>query len=503
MPETRSKDNLLIGPLDAVDLSLLPEREICFRAGIPSPAYHHVSIVHMNVAGKPSADARYNTTIRDNGDHTSSEPILPFLRLPRELRDQIYHHALNIPDNRSDRALRIERRNLKHFKPSAAALLLVLHHEYFLLNQQVAREALEVLFKHHVVFLSCGPFVLKSLLEAVEQQHGPGGQWLKWLKSVELDWVTFPDLRMYPPDRTHGKDEWWFEQEAGDDDIEIDVDYIRGAAYNGHYDEHDHTGGYYDDNFYDPSDASLYPAYHHQPPVLNPNAPASDIFGFADHNPFMDAEETYHPTNSSNTIEDLSTKLDLLVNMEVTPLFSYLSSPTFPSLTSITLPLYFISRESYLHRQHSRPGYTLPLKVRYWVHVAAHALATLHSSTSLREVRIKYMPWDIWASMDSCDDLHRIVERGVWFDDPVVDGEGGERECEGEAFRCLWRQLEQNLMLDGEPSGLGRLDLQTSITFVRWDGEMDSYRVGDELEVVFTKTGRGRRRSGSGSVGKE
>lgn len=443
-------------------------------------------------------------TSTGDGHDASSRSVLPFLQLPRELRDQvrqgrlqllsstyflmldqIYNHAINIPDKRSDRALRIERRNLKHFQTSAAALLLILHHEYFLLNRQIAQEALEVLFKHHTVFLSCGPYVLKSLLEAVEQ-HENGPQWLTWLKAIELDWVTFPDLRMYPPDRTQGRDEWWFETgEQEFDKVEVDVDYVRGAAYNSHYDEHDHTGGYYDDNFYDPADSALYPAYSHHTSVLNPDAAANDLSALFDHNPFQDAEEAYHPANTSHTAEDLSTKLDLLVEMEVSPLFSYLSSRTFPSLTSITIPLYFISRESYFHRRNSRPGYTLPLKVRYWVHVAVHALSMLHSSSTLTEVRVKYMPWDIWASMDSCDDLRRIVELGVWFSDPVTDGEGGEREHEGAAFRCVWNAFGEGGLSTNR--GENRMDLHASINLVKWDGEMDSYRVGDELEVVFTK----------------
>jgi hypothetical protein len=297
--------------------------------------------------------------------------------------------------------------------------------------------------------------------------------------------VTFPDLRMYPPDRTHGRDEWWFEQETEHDSIEVDVDYIRDAPCNGHYDEHDYEGGYYDDNFYDPADTSLYPIYHYEPPVLDTNAAANDLFGFATHNPFIDPETSYHPTRTSNTIEDLSTKLDLLVSMEVIPLFTYLSSPTFPALSSITIPLYFISSESHAHRRHSRPGYTLPLKVRYWVHVAVQALEMLNSSSKLHQVRVKYMPWDIWASMDSCDDLHRIVEHGVWFDDALTDGEGGEREHEGEAFRSVWALLAEKGLWPGK--GLKRMGLQAEIRFVKWDGEMDSYRVGDELEVVFTK----------------
>ncbi|KAG9204145.1 hypothetical protein G6514_001783 [Epicoccum nigrum] len=416
-------------------------------------------------------------------EHCAHTPaVLPFLRLPRELRDQIYNHALSIPDKRSDRALRIERRNLKHFRPSAAALLLILHHEYFLLNRQIALEALEALFKHHSVFLSCGPFVLKSLLEAVEQ-HPPGAQWLAWLKAIELDWVTFPDLRMYPPDRAHGRDEWWFE--AADDGVEVDVDYVRGAAYSGHYDEHDYTGNYYDDNFYDPADAALYPSYTHRAPAVNPNAAADDLSTLFDHNPFPDAEEAYHPAaTTARPTDDLSTKLSLLVETEVSPLFVYLSSRTFPALTTLTLPLYFISRESLAHRRASRPAYALPLKVRFWVHVVAHALAMLLHTPSLAAVRVRYMPWDIWASMDSCDDLSRIATHGVWFDDPDTDGPGGEREDEGEAFRCVWALLAERGMDVGK--GKCRMGLQADISVVKWDGEMDSYRVGDELEVIFT-----------------
>lgn len=395
---------------------------------------------------------------------------------------QIYNHALSIPDKRSDRALRIERRNLKHFRPSAAALLLILHHEYFLLNRQIALEALEALFKHHSVFLSCGPFVLKSLLEAVEQ-HPPGAQWLAWLKAIELDWVTFPDLRMYPPDRTQGRDEWWFEADA-DDVLDADVDYVRGAAYSSHYDEHDYTGNYYDDNFYDPADAALYPSYDHHAPAVNPTTAADDLSTLLDHNPFQDAEEAYHPTTSPTN--DLTTKLSLLVETEVSPLFAYLSSPSFPSLTTLTLPLYFISRDSFAHRRASRPAYTLPLKVRFWAHVAAHALELLVQPTSpLARVRVRYMPWDIWASMDSCDDLGRMVRLGVWFDDEERDGPGGEREDEGEAFRVVWALLGERGVDVGK--GKGRMGLRAESRVVKWDGEMDSYRVGDELEVVFTK----------------
>lgn len=441
---------------------------------------------------------------------SSSKDTFRFLSLPRELRDLIYDYTLSIPDPRSVRALRIERRNLKYFKPSAAAILLVLHHEYLLLNRQVAREALEVLFKNHTVFLSCGPFVLKAILSRIEEQNGPGRRWLRWIKSIELDWVTFPNLTHYPPDREGGRDEWYWENEeeygngngggSGEvcmyDEEEVDVDYIRGAQYNGHYDEYDHEGGHYDDNFYDPDDASLYPAFH--PPSARPNntnntntnnANAStDPFGFATHYPFADPSlPPDAQQDASPSPDDIATKLTQLVAMEVTPLFTYLSSPTF-TLDSITLPLYFISRESFHHRSASRPGYALPLKIRYWVQVCVHAIMMLlplpsnadsnDGASSLREVRVRYLPWDVWASMDPADDLRRVVDKGVWFDEKGA--EAIEREGEGEAFRAVWGSLR-------EKGYKGRMGLDARVKYVKWDGNVDSWRVGDELEVVFRR----------------
>lgn len=328
-----------------------------------------------------------------------------------------------------------------------------------------------MLFKHHTVFLSCGPFVLKSLLERIEQQNGPGRQWLKWINKIELDWVTFPNLRCYPPDREEGRDEWWWEN----DQEEVDVDYVRGAQYNGHYDEYDYEGGYYDDNFYDPADVSLYPSFR-QPPNP-PTTDANDPFGLANHYPFSDPS---HNPSTTTTQEDISTKLDLLISMEVTPLFTYLSSPTF-NLSSITLPLYFISKESHHHRSLTRPGYALPLKIRYWVQTCVHALLMLISSptTTLNQVRVRYLPWDIWASMNPADNLHRIVERGVWFDQDDNDNDNDDRQGEGEAFRAVWAALEEK--------GKDTKSLCAHVKFISWDGNVDSYRIGDEVEVVFTK----------------
>lgn len=393
-----------------------------------------------------------------------------------------------------------------------------------------------MLLKGHTVFLSCGPYVLKAILSKIEEQNGKGGfgngkRWLKSMKSIELDWVTFPNLTHYPPDREGGRDEWYWEQhdeeehengneygESGgayasghaytDDQEEIDVDYIRGAAYNGHYDEYDHEGGHYDDNFYDPADSSLYPTFH--PPASRPttnnistsstnattNTASDDPFGFATHYPFADPSHPPDHTPGSSH-EDIATKLTQLVAMEVTPLFSYLSSPTF-ALQSITIPLYFISRESFHHRNLTRPGYALPLKIRYWVQVCVHAVLMLrplgsssnnnsnsNNPPTLREVKVRYLPWDIWASMDPADNLQRISKRGVWFDEKGA--EAAEREGEGEAFRAVWAVLR-------EMGYTGRMGLDAQVTYVKWDGNVDSWSVGDGLEVVFT------RKEGEGEV---
>ncbi|KAF2855394.1 hypothetical protein T440DRAFT_439565 [Plenodomus tracheiphilus IPT5] len=423
--------------------------------------------------------------------------IFPFLKLPRELRDQIYHHTFLLTDPRTHRALRIERRNLKYFHPTPPSILLILHHEPLLLSRQTAREALEILFKHHTVFLSCGPFVLKTLLECIErEENGRGRQWLRWMKSVELDWVTFPNLRCYPPEenRVGGREEWV------DDEEEVDVDYIRGVRNSGygrghsHYDEYDHEGNHYDDNFYDPDDMVLYPSFrqHQLPTTTNPNP--NDPFNLSTHNPFIHPS---HPTQNTTTTDttnanpppdEITTKLHLLTALELTPLFTYLASPTF-TLTSLTLPLYFVSKQTLHDRAITRPGYALlPLKIRYWVQVCVHALAMLiqgGETSSLEKVRVKYLPWDVWASMEPADDLGRMVERGVWFDGE--EGEGG-REGEGAAFRDVWVGVGERV--DGGEQVLGRrMGLEAQLRLVPWDGNVDSWRVGDELEVEFTKGG--------------
>ncbi|KAF2109481.1 hypothetical protein BDV96DRAFT_502492 [Lophiotrema nucula] len=421
--------------------------------------------------------------------------VFPFLELPRELRDQettqIYDCVLELPDTRGERALRIERRHLKYFKPSAASFLLLLHHEYFLLDRQVAAEALESLLKNHTPFLSCGPFVLQSLFTRIEEEPaGQGKQWLRWMRKIELDWITFPNLAIYPPNRENGKDEWPWEA----DDIEVDVEYVKGfkdteMSYGddtGYNDEYDYEGDGYDDNFYDPVDMDLYPSFE-QPTssmIQQPAGEADDPFGLTTIYPFSDpSSEPDHDTTSQET---LYTKLDLLISLEVTPLFTYFSSPVF-SLSSITLPLYFISKSSLHHRSAARPGYALPLKLRYWVAVAVHALLLLcppdGGSPALNEVRIKYLAWDIWANMDPSDDIYSMPEKGVWF----KDGDG--REGQGEAFRAVWNGLFER----GLDVSNGALD--ATVKLVQWHGDLEQWRVGDELDVVFTRAGKGKEKA--------
>jgi hypothetical protein len=288
-----------------------------------------------------------------------------------------------------------------------------------------------------------------------------------------------PRLSHYPPDRDGGRDEWYWEYDQEEERAQ--VDHVSGAQYSGHYDEYDHEGGHYDDNFYDPSDASLYPSFQ-RPPAQLPDA--SDPFGFATHYPFTDPLRNPDYTRSSP--EEVSTKLDLLVQMEVGPLFTYLASPTF-SLDSVTIPLYFLSKDCLHHRSTTRPGFALPVKIRYWVQVCVHALMILNPLTStpstlprLQQVKVKYLPWDIWACMNPADNLGRMVDQGVWFDGG--ESEAIERAGEGEAFRAVWSSL-------GDKGYSGRMGLQAHVRYVKWDGNVDSWRVGDELEVVFTRSG--------------
>ena len=343
-----------------------------------------------------------------------------------------------------------------------------------------------MLLKRHTVYLSCGPFVLRTLLSYIElEQSGRGKQWLGWMRKIELEWVTFPNLRIYPPNRENGKDEWWWEQEENEmSEMDVDVDHVLGTQYNGHYDEYDYEGGYYDDNFYEPEDSALYPSFSQLPDAgtnvdTNTNNPMGP-FGLPAHYPFTTLLN--EPAYDTSTQED-TTKLQLLVSMEVTPLFAYLSSPLF-LLSSITLPLYFVSKQTFHHRETTRPGYALPLKIRYWVQVVVHALLMLGSENHrVDEVKVKYMPWDIWASMDPSDDLLGLVERGVWFKDEAEDDGGGERsrDGEGEAFKAVWHELarrDRRLDLDM---------LHAEARYVKWEGDLDKWRVGDEVEVLFTR----------------
>jgi hypothetical protein len=109
-------------------------------------------------------------------------------------------------------------------------------------------------------------------------------------------------------------------------------------------------------------------------------------------------------------------------------------------------------------------------------------LVPSHSPSTLGEVRVRYLPTDIWASMDPADDLNRVVEKGVWFDEDDED-EVAQREGEGQAFREVWDILQAM-------GYKGRMGLSARVKYVKWDGNMDAKRVGDELEVVFRREGQ-------------
>ncbi|ORX93696.1 hypothetical protein BCR34DRAFT_235161 [Clohesyomyces aquaticus] len=411
-------------------------------------------------------------TTNDEEPKGLSRDVFPFLRLPRELRDQIYNLLLEELDNRGDQNARIERRHLVHFKnPTAVSFLVILHYESLCIDRQVAAEALEALLKNHTVYLSCGPFVLKQILSIISESE-QGKKWLKWLKKIELDWATFPNLRFYPAKPKADHESWWG---AVDRDLK-DNEYVSGT-WNGHCLEEnlwDYDGEGYDDNFFESGDTSLHPSIDDGRALPNPDV---DPFGFSSHDPFSDPID--EPSYVEEYQDDLYTKLDLLVDLEVTPLFDFFSSSLF-TLSSITIPLFFISKPSFQYRYRAS---VLPLRLRYWGHILVHALLLLSPPNpnilpKLDEVRVNYTAKDVWAAMEPCDDLTRMAKEGIFRRD---DDEG--RDGEAEVFNAVKAELaKKGVDIEKE------LDVQT--TLIRFGGDadaLDPYKLGDELEVVFTR----------------
>lgn len=390
-----------------------------------------------------------------------------FLGLPRELRDLIYSEVFN--GYRKPRTT--ERRHLTHFTPSPANILLVLHWECLLINTQVAAEAVEILFKRHTVLLRAGPLVVNSLFYRIEQDPtGKGQELLQSLRHLELDWTTFPSLRHYP-----GKAQTklrrqargmainpspYSEEEEGAD-LSEDMG-IEGPSL-------DDEGIDYDDNHYAPSSPHQWSSYQVNASTQSSTA---DPFGLLSHYPFSDPNQDFSYSTAAE--EKMFANLEYLIYEEVTPLFHYLSSPTF-CLSSMSLPLHFIKRSQYQRRILAPPQYAVPLTIRYWVHVIAHALVLLHppypdTVPKLKEVRVQYKPKNLWAALDPCDDLGSMCENGVW-------GDGG-----GSGFRAVWDEFERLRDMATDTR-----ELDVDVKLVRGGSSMYEERLGDELEVTIKR----------------
>ncbi|KAF1999436.1 hypothetical protein P154DRAFT_437137 [Amniculicola lignicola CBS 123094] len=406
-----------------------------------------------------------------------------FLALPREIRDRIYDEYFSIatPDNPD--AYRIERRQLQYFVPSPVAILLLLGYQPLLLDQQIAAEALRILFENHTPLFSVGPSVFRALLERIEEESAKfGEQWLRWLKRFQWDWVTFPSLRHYRREL-----EALLQKGAYYDDIEMETDELPEDD-NGHNDEYDHEGAYYNDNTYGEGSLALFLTWQ----SLNVRTvdPTSDPYGFSSHLSSEgyqegDSEETqWHAYGEHDgLIEKPYKRLELLIANEVTPLFQYLATPTF-ALDSITLPLYFMSRLQTIRQ----PFVPRPSNLQFWVRVAAHAFLLLSprdpaTAPRLNSVIIKYMPYNIQATLEPADDLERIVREGVWFHEDINAGDRS-RQLEGDSFRGLWDDLWERGMEVGSDK------LNVEIKLVEWDMKAERRRVGPELELVFRRRQR-------------
>lgn len=413
----------------------------------------------------------------------------PFLALPRELRDQIYNHVFNIPDNRPSHALRIERPNIEHFNATPASILAILHHGYILLNRSIAAEALEALFKNHTVFFSCGPYVLKEILGRIlAGGNGEGKRWFTWLKRVEIDWVTLPIALRRPPPRRRKTPPW--RQDYRPQIEEGDYDYM--PDYEDSRDSEDRGGS--DSNTYDPASRYLWQGQDH----TNVSSPSNDPFGFSSHYPFSDdlsedfvndfsdtpftdplADPSSYPYAFDNHRWSAYEALSRLEHTEIKPLFNFFSTAPL-NLTKITLPLYFLSQssarwQSRFQRRASEAS-AIPPDINYWVRMCIHGvLMLLNEPSTLRELCIRYMPYDIWASLEPTDDLAKIEKNGFWSSD---DGTEGERE----AFKAVLAGLvERGVELRPE-------DVDVNLRLVKWTAEETSgEQIGDELEVLMRR----------------
>ncbi|OCL08056.1 hypothetical protein AOQ84DRAFT_246591, partial [Glonium stellatum] len=408
----------------------------------------------------------------------------PFLALPRELRDQIYDHVFNIPDNRSSHDLRIERPDIEHFSATPTSILAILHHGCILLNRSIAAEALEALFKKHTVFFSCGPYVLKETLSRISAGgNGEGKKWLSWMKRVEIDWVTLPIALRRPPPRRRRTPPWRQDYRP---QIEEGDDYYM-PDYEGSRDSEDY--GDSDPDTYDPANGYIWQG---QEPH-DTSSSSNDPFGLSYHYPFSPdlSEDFFSDTPFADPLTDPPSypyvfdnhhwnaheALSRLEQTEIKPLFSFLSTGPL-NLTRMTLPLYFPSRlnarwQTRFQRRAPEASAVSP-DINYWVRVSIHGvLMLLKEPPALRELCIRYMPYNIWASLEPSDDLAEIEKNGLWGSE---EGTGEERESLKAVLTGL---AERGVQLKPE-------DVNVSLRLVKWTGEeTHGGRIGDGLEVLM------------------
>ena len=273
--------------------------------------------------------------------------------------------------------------------------------------------------------------------------------------------------------------------------MEVDgqEEYVRGGHYTGPLANNkkeerswDYTGPGYDDNFYydDTMDVDLYPTFT-EPQHRHGSQSASSDNPLAGLYPFGHPQS--EPSQNISAWSSPYEKLEALVEYEVMPLFQYLSNPhLFKSLTSITIPLHYLSKEIRAARA-SDPLCVLPVKLYYWVYVVVEALRFLDMPDTpgvprtLTEVRVKYMPQNTYAALEPSDDLVDMADKGVFFKDSAVDRARIERG-DGEAFRAVWYEMDRWYDIN-DPS-------------TRYEAEYRPFKlegtmVGDGLEVVFTR----------------
>jgi len=131
--------------------------------------------IHRDRIRSPDAASNYEQ-LPEQPLTTAGES--PFLQLPRELRDQVYHRLLAIEEPQ----ISLEYERLDGFQQSLSYIARLLLLPICQTNKQVAAEVFEIYLRYFPVYFNSGPDVLRLLFTHLPPQA------LSWIKRLEVAW---------------------------------------------------------------------------------------------------------------------------------------------------------------------------------------------------------------------------------------------------------------------------------------------------------------------------